>query len=633
MSSSFMAHDRFRLPRPDLSLSPYTGYTRAHWIAVADQLLDRVQRFASPTGARIPLPGRASGSGEQSDALEGFARTFLLLALRTATEGGREDLLERYAEGLAAGVDPASPEAWPRITDPVRQTLVEAASIAIALHLTRARVWDRLAERTRQHTTEWLRGASGLTIPDNNWHLFRVVVGEFLASVGADHDRGELERDLERVEEFWVGDGWYSDGPHAAYDHYCGWAMHTYPVLIDLITGPRPSSPRAQERLRRYLEDAVGLVGSDGSPLFQGRSLIYRVAAAAAPWAGAVAGCSPLAPGQTRRLASGMLRHFVDQGFLGADGVPTLGWYGAYPPIVQSYSAPASPFWLAKGFLGLLLPADHPCWTAPEEPLPAELADDVRDLRAPGWTASATRADGLVRIANHGSDGVLGPALVGDPLYSRLGYSTATSPTPDEAMTPDNHVGLLADDGRVSRRVRMHRLGEPADGRSSSWHEPAWRDEGPAGGRITTVSQWVGAWEVRVHVVEGAPPGAEVLESGWQVAGRYAPAGIVDAGGVRARSERLTSAFLPVTPVLKRGIASTTGTSAFGPHAATPWVRSRVVGDRSVHVSLVGLFGTDASVSEAPPEVRVGEGAVVVRTGAGDEIAIPIPPDSPGALT
>ncbi len=48
------------------------------------------------------------------------------------------------------------------------------------------------------------------------------------------------------------------------------------------------------------------------------------------------------------------------------DGLPTLGFYGQFSPLVQGYSCAESPFWLGKAFLCLHLPANHPFWTARE---------------------------------------------------------------------------------------------------------------------------------------------------------------------------------------------------------------------------------------------------------------------------
>lgn len=99
----------------DRHRSPRTGWTRAHWEAHADRLLDAVCPYASPSHALIALPGRASLAREHSDALEGFARTFLLAAYRIAGAGGSghqaAELIHRYSSGLAAGADPHHSEA------------------------------------------------------------------------------------------------------------------------------------------------------------------------------------------------------------------------------------------------------------------------------------------------------------------------------------------------------------------------------------------------------------------------------------------------------------------------------------------------------------------------------------------
>ena len=41
----------------DLLLSPYTGWTRAHWEATADRMLLAVRPYAGPGNALISLPG------------------------------------------------------------------------------------------------------------------------------------------------------------------------------------------------------------------------------------------------------------------------------------------------------------------------------------------------------------------------------------------------------------------------------------------------------------------------------------------------------------------------------------------------------------------------------------------------
>ncbi|MGA5191694.1 DUF2264 domain-containing protein [Streptomyces exfoliatus] len=502
-------------PPQNRELSPYTGWTRAHWEATADRLLLAVRPFASPERALIGLPGpRPSWSGTRSDGLEGWARTFLLAALRVAGAGGADPHghLDRYAEGLAAGTrEPGAegPDCWP-LTTGTRQAIVEAASIALGLRLTRPWLWDRLDDRTREQVADWLRPALGPSPVDNNWWLFGLTVAGFLQDAGVDADRAAttIDRSLARIEDWYLGDGWYSDGDNRAFDHYNAWALHFYPVLHAHLAGDRALLDRYGPRLRAHLDDYVHLFDADGAPLPYGRSLIYRFAAAAAPWLGALTGHTPLTPGATRRLASGTLRYFLDRGATDTNGLLTLGWHGPYPLLVQEYSGPGSPYWAAKGFLGLLLPAGHPAWTDPEEPLPAERADTVRPFAPAGLLVQTTAADGLVRLHNHGSNHVhsAGPGE-DDPGYARHAYSTRTGPSTGTAPA-DNHFALLPDGGPATARGPATPLGTGPD-RAASVHRPL------PGVRVVSATLAHGRAELRAHLVLGAPEGTPVRQTGW----------------------------------------------------------------------------------------------------------------------
>ncbi|TWF82769.1 DUF2264 domain-containing protein [Kitasatospora viridis] len=615
-----------QLPPEDFTLSPHTGWTRAHWEAVADGLLNAVARHAGPEHALINLPGpRPSLAGTRSDGLEGYARTFLLAAFRIAGAGGADPhgRLPRYAAGLAAGTrNPTTereltdrdPVSWPVIQDR-GQAMVEAASVALALRLTRPWLWDRLDEQVRATARAWLAGALHHEPCDNNWWLFPFTVGGFLVEAGLDEDgaaQAAVDRGLAKIDQWYLGDGWYTDGRPRAFDHYNGWALHLYPVLHAHLTGDQELLARYGGRLAAHLEGYARTFGGDGAPVHQGRSLIYRFAAAAPLWAGALTGRTPLTPGATRRLASGALRHFVDHGAVGADGLLPLGWYGERLSLVQDYSGPASPYWASKGFVGLLLPADHPVWTAREEPAPVERADAVHALPQPGWLIQSTAADGIVRLHNHGSDDQPADRVQPDsPLYARLGYSTVTGPSFDG--TADGHFGLLTNgqltSGELTERGRITPLGA-GPGWAASAHRPL------DGVTVTSVLLARGAQEVHAHLVAGAGAGTGVRHSGWAVAGTGIEA---TADGTRAR---VVSAGPGLASVL-RGVHGYTGAAvhhvdggtAFGERAAYP-VLTGATGDGALFVSVASLSGAEPG---AVPEVVCEGTAVLVRWPDGGE--------------
>ncbi|WP_433353013.1 DUF2264 domain-containing protein [Micromonospora saelicesensis] len=539
-------------PATDSDVATAATWSREDWLALADRMLAAARPFASPGHALITFPGPEGGYGRAVDGLEGFARTFLLAGFRIAGARGvgLDELVDRYTAGITAGTDPSSPDRWVRL-DEHPQAKVEAASIALVLDMTRPWIWDRLPSVVRERVVDYLRPAVGDdTYPRINWVWFRLVVQTFLRSVGGPHSLDEMNEDLTTHDGFVRGDGWMSDGPHRAYDHYVGWALHLYPTLWARMAGAADLAEQRRERdlagLDRFLSDAVALVGADGSPLIQGRSLTYRFAAAAPFWVGAIAGVPSVSLGRLRGAATRIVRHFVANGALDERGLLTLGWHGPWPRLAQSYSGPGSPYWASKGLLGIALPADHPVWTSAEEPLPVEERDEVRAIHAPGWLVSGTRADGIVRVVNHGTDHAVEGATVSDsPLYARLGYSTATTPVLDDsgwASPLDQSVTLVDDAGRVTHRAGMRVLTVHVDtdgvgvaGSRALAHwvdpDPGQRDHGggrvgrsrPAG-HLTVYSLVRGPWELRLTRVDGLADGVEAAAlrlriGGWAVAG------------------------------------------------------------------------------------------------------------------
>lgn len=628
-------------PPEDRTLSPYTGWTRAHWEHAADALLAGAARYATPRFAQIHPPGgTASMSGRLSDGLEGFARTFLLAAVRVAGARGEGTggLAERYASGLDAGTDPRSGETWPDITE-ASQPMVEAASVAIGLYETRPWIWDRLDAAVRTRVVDWLSQVHGKRFHHNNWLLFNVMVNSFLRSVGAPFRQDEIERNLDLIDSFYRRDGWYTDGPGQNYDHYVGWALHLYTILWARMGGDETDPARASEyrrRLRAYLEDYRHLFAADGAPLHQGRSLIYRFAAAAPSWAGALAGATPLAPGETRRIASGCVRHFLDRGAV-RDGVLTMGWYDEFLPAAQRYSGPGSPYWASKGFLGLLLPPDAPEWTHPEQPLPVERGDFVRAMPEPGFVASGTRADGIVRVASHRSDRY--PWVISrraSPVYRALAYSTHTGPEigdagDEEAL--DSQVSLTGPDDHTVRG-KIHTIavgGRFAASVQFPDEADAWYTE-----RIETATVVRGPSQVRIHHVS-TPHERGVREGGFAVAGDRPPG--VSSSGCSARARTATglvSAIHGLHGYTVAGVAEREGQNAYGRFSATPWVAAPgPVGAEGVYVSLVVLTeaGDDGDERDAIAAVEVHGHVVRIGWTDGDaclvQLVAPEPLDEP----
>ncbi|MEJ3655068.1 DUF2264 domain-containing protein [Actinomycetes bacterium KLBMP 9759] len=617
------------------TLAPFTGLARADWLATTDRLLAALRPWASADHATITPPGAPGGYGTRVDGLEGFARSFMGAAFRIAgtEDAASAELAAWYAEGLTAGVDPDNPGRWVRPGEH-DQAKVEAAALALGLHLTRKQIWDLLDERTRDRLVGYLAELVGAQIPPINWVWFRIVTQTFLRSVGGPWSRADLDDDLAVHESFVRAEGWFADGPDRSYDHYAGWALHFYPaVWLEMAAGDERAEElreRYRARLDEFLPQAAALVGADGGPLVQGRSLTYRFAAAAPFWAGAITGSTALTPGELRRAASGILRHFLDNGVPDDHGLLPLGWHAGWRPIAQRYSGPGSPYWAFKGMAGLALAADHPVWTAVEEPLPVERGDVAMVVRAPGWLVAGTRADGIVRVVNHGTDHGQEGALVSDsPLYARLGYSTVTSPVltaPGWDEPLDAGVSLLDERGHASHRAGFRTLTLGATGDAgygfsigrAHWVEPTPGQPDHGSGRtgeITWGPEIVigsivrGAWEVRLARVEGCgyEPTGPLRVGGWPVAPDGPTSVVVDLGGLPGSGVITMSDATPLSPTTR-----------------IPWRASAGVAQKGRwYVAGVLLCGAQTVAASPAVTVTAGRATVIWCNGAETRVDLP----------
>ncbi|UFU03920.1 DUF2264 domain-containing protein [Ruania suaedae] len=601
---------------------------KAPWIGLADRLVDAAWEHASPAGALLRLPGVQSASGAWNDGLEGYARTFLAAAFRVRGQDGEDPrgFLQRYTDGLRAGVDPGHAERWPTF-DERRGAIVEAASIAVALSETRPWLWDGLDERDQDRTITWLSHVLGRQDFTNNWIWFQNVIEAFLDSVGAESRTADLDRNHEIAEALYVGDGWYSDGrgregQRQNFDWYAGWAWHLYPLLESRIRGT-PLSAVHQDRLHRYLEQAQHLIGSEGAPVLIGRSVTYRFAVLGPFWAGVLAASTPLPAGRTRIIGEQMLAHFGRHGAIGEDGLLSIGWHHPYPRVRQLYTGSSSPYWASKGLLGLLLPADHAEWRTESEPAPDPEPVRTTAMPAPGWLVVSSPADGLVRVLNHGSDRVLEPLVAprsDDPFYGRIGYSNATSPQLDAegvARPYESHTTVLDESGNPAHRDRIEQVcldetvavsrssvhwldrdgGEHTPGWSGLRRGPqltvasvvhgivelrlAWWQPGPvASGRaaspaaIDSDAAWPrehGPWRIRFGGWALAAPAAADLDAGF-------PASESDTVGTIARVRRedgVVSAVYGLHEASHPDVRAGTGADPFGHWSAAPSVRTQ----------------------------------------------------------
>jgi len=299
--------------------------------------------------------------------------------------------------------------------------------------------------------------------------------------------------------------------------------------------------------------------------------------------------------------------------------VLTLGWHGEFTPMLQPYSGHGSPYWGSNGFLGLLLSPTHPVWSDVEEPAPIDRDDYCVALPGPGFVASGTCADGIVRATSHVSDhfplpsyyqrtrlparlrraaAVLRPDRGGrdssapyDAHYRKLAYSTHTAPDLGDvadALDVDSQVALIQSESLVSRRARFHPVGV-VDRFAASVFYP---DEPRAHRRVETVAISHGECEIRIH--HASTDRQERLRDGGFAIASDEPPDVVanDRWCLVRRSDGLTSCIAGLHALEDHGVQHLDGANAFGSHSAAPYVVSLdPIGAEGVFVSLNVLSG------------------------------------------
>ena len=367
----------FHLVKPDYQLSPLTGMIRQHWMDAATYLLDGAfsyihtlddpMRFPKQPGKSYPTDGKFN----KTENLEGLCRT-MFVAIPLLKEN--PDLVlngikvgDYYRQQLRNMSDPSKSGYIQHLKGGPSQTLVEFGALALSLTVMPEIIWEPLTQKEKDDLAAlMLSYGNGPTI-GSNWRFFNIFVMSFFKNQGYEVKDGYIDELLQKSLAQYRGYGWYNDSP--AYDYYSMWAFQMYGMIWAHYYGEK-FNPEAGRQFVSNFSDLVPnypyMFAEDGKMNMYGRSITYRIAAAVPfPLMGWLNDPS-INYGWMRRIASSTLLQFLENPALMEDRVPTLGFYGAFEPAVQIYSCRGSVYWMGKAFLGLLLPADNPFWTAVE---------------------------------------------------------------------------------------------------------------------------------------------------------------------------------------------------------------------------------------------------------------------------
>lgn len=437
----------------DFELSPYTGLTRKHWIDAGKFILEgvfkNIKTMDDPVLVpryewEVTYPNKNTPAWKvQAEYYEGLARSFfiaaplisiepeLVIAGKSLREYYKRHLLRSCTLGdelYVFSYTDMDKDSKPSFDLHTYQQTVETCAMVIGLVTTRKEIWDTYTKQEKDVIAAFLHDyAEKATVPQN-WRLFNMLDLAFLNMMGYEIDKSIMREHAQAILSYYAGDGWYRDGH--TFDYYSAWAFQVYGPIWCAWYGYENEpyiAKRFEENSNELMKTYDRLFDKDGNVTMWGRSNIYRNAATA-PFAANYNLKNPTVnPGLARRISSGALMQFFGRDDVLYEGVPVIGFYGPFTPMVQAYSCAESPLWLGKAFLCLELPEDHPFWTAKEE---GGIWDEMKD-----GEVRETVLDGPgLCISNHHDNGTMemrtGKVIkrIGDDngrwCYSKLSYNS-----------------------------------------------------------------------------------------------------------------------------------------------------------------------------------------------------------------
>lgn len=380
----------------DYDLSPCTGLTRESWLEAGKYMLEGIFRHIDDFEDPVVMPRQeteityphlrdseeAQHTQRLAEVFEGLTRSFFIAApmIQNIPELEicgypmakyyKNQVLRCCTKGDALYI--GTYEDQQDITghaDPFRafQQTVETCGLVICLWVSREQIWDTYTREQKDVIADFLESYAHENTVPQNWRLFNMLDMAFLHMEGYPIQKDVMLDHAQAILNYYAGDGWYRDGH--SFDYYSCWAFNVYAPIWNLWYGYENApylAKQFEEHSNRLMETYGDFFDRDGWTNMWGRSNIYRNAATSAFDGNMLLRDSKGNPGLARRISSGSLMQFLGREDFLWEGIPTLGFYGQFSPLVQGYSCAESPFWLGKAFLCLHLPADHPFWTARE---------------------------------------------------------------------------------------------------------------------------------------------------------------------------------------------------------------------------------------------------------------------------
>ena len=365
---------------------------RDYWVSLLMQMsepvLSNMARGELQKNMRVEVSPTWDGRDKRVAYMECFGRLmagiapWLALPDDESHEGTQRRQMREWAlKSYENAVNPDSPDylCW----GIEGQNLVDAAYIAESFLRGWDALWKPLQQNVKERYLKEFAKMRNIDPPYTNWLLFSSIIEGLIFKATAEDkalisvargDEYRVNSACRKMEEWYVGDGWYSDGPEFAFNYYTSYVFHpmyleTLQAMVDAGYNSRLDYQKYYEReLRRTQKYSIILerfISPEGTFPVIGRSIPYRMAAlqplALVSWQDRLP--EGLQRGQVRAALTKVMHRMFDGKENFQDGFLTIGFCGKQPGIADWYTNNGSLYMTSLCFMPLGLPASHPFWT------------------------------------------------------------------------------------------------------------------------------------------------------------------------------------------------------------------------------------------------------------------------------
>lgn len=401
----------------------YTFDKRKYWVDNLIKIINPVLTNCANDNLKnaMPLYGKAVEKRGQYAYLEALGRTICGIApwLELSSDGVNEwerSQKEKYAElarrSIANCVDPEANDYM--IFDRGTQPLVDAAFLAQGILRAPKELWDKFDHNVRKNILQCMLSTRKIRPWRNNWILFSAMIEVFIMKYGEEEhqyaSRAAIDYALSQFEQWYVGDGFYSDGKEFSMDYYNGIVIH--PLLMDIVKNvPWVKEEQYFTRSRRYAEIQEKMISPEGFYPIIGRSICYR--------GGIFHGLTNLilfgggnksSYSVSNALTAVLVKLTANPDCFTNDGWLRIGVIGGQPELGEEYITTGSLYMWCTMFLVLGLNNEHDFWKESEEKWSSSRV----------WSGEKIEADKALHNRENEKDDILSKAIIRNQITGRV---------------------------------------------------------------------------------------------------------------------------------------------------------------------------------------------------------------------